>query len=104
MSLTNTQKILVENLLMVIDEEIATWRFVKVDTLNRTLEVGFNRVKNSLRHKKNAFHSWNTSGMSIGNAVGKEVRKARAYVDIPSNDVIEVLDVVFNILKTEESN
>jgi hypothetical protein len=56
--LTKLQKGLVENFLMVIDEEIETWAPDREEALNMILKEGFNRIKNSLHHKKNAYGSW----------------------------------------------
>lgn len=101
MSLTKLQKGLVENLLMVIDEEIETWAPDRAEALNMILKEGFNRIKNSLHHKKNDYGAW-PGVVRIARITGREVRKARAYIDISSNNVIEVLDIVYDILKKDE--
>lgn len=100
MSLTKPQKALVENLLMIIDEEVETWNPDRAGVLNMLLEAGFDRIKASLHHRKSDYEPW-PGAIAIAKVVGREVRKVRAYIDISSNDVIEVLDVVYDILKKD---
>lgn len=100
MSLTKDQKVLLENILMVVEEELAIWGSEAVKKSDIFLKNGFNRVKNSLQHKKNPPIGW-TESFSLPRVISKEVRRARAYVDISSNDIIEVLDLAYDILKKE---
>ena len=100
MNLTKDQKVLLENVLMVVEEEMITWGSEAIEASDMYLKNGFDRVKNSLQHKKNPPIGWSES-FSLPKVIGKEVRRARAYVSITSEDIIEVLDLVYEILKKD---
>ena len=101
MVLTRNQKALLESVLMVVDEEIATWGFSASRRLSMYLKVGFDRVKTSLRHGKNPPFEW-SEPRRLPRVIGREVRKARLYVDISAEDIIEVLDLAYEILTEGE--
>lgn len=100
MNLTKDQKVLLENILMVVEEKMATWGSEAIKKPDISLKNGFDRVKNSLQHKKNPPFGWMES-IRLPKVISKEVRKARAYVDISSEDIIEVLDLAYDILKKD---
>lgn len=102
MSLTKTQKILVENILMIVDEEVATWGSEGVKSSDMVIKKGFNRTKARLQHKKYAYSLWPDEA-DIARLIGREIRRIRAYTNISSESIVEVLDVAYSILKKEDN-
>jgi hypothetical protein len=101
MTLTQQQKALVENVIMVVEEETSKWTHHEQYNLEYTiLPYAFDRVIMILQHKKprdirnNAAHI-----TAIAEVIGKEVRRARSYKDMTAEEIIVALDAARMILR-----
>lgn len=105
MTLSQQQKALAENIIMVVEELTAQWSREDREPYNFNYMIldAFERVNNMLRHKKARSLQGIPRGIPfISEVIGKEVRRARSYKDMAAEEIIEALNVALEILKKDD--
>lgn len=102
MTLTQQQKALAENIMMVIEEETSKWsHHERQDLKYSILPQAFNKVKQTLQHEKAGDYN-NPYALAIAEIIGKEVRRARSYKNMTAEEIIVALDAARMILRGDD--
>lgn len=104
MTLSQQQKALVENVIMVVEELIGKWSHLDRQSLNDIIFYAIIRVQTMLRQEshKNKYYLNLPLVLEVAEIIGKEVRRARSYKDMAAEEIIEALDVAYKILKADD--
>lgn len=107
MTLSQQQKALIENLVMLIEEDTPKREYCHNQYSNKIIYYAFRRVKIMLRREslESHFdsHVRKKPVIAVAEIIGKEVRKARYYKNMTAEKIIESLDIAFEILKRDDS-
>ena len=104
-TLSQQQKALVENVIMVVEEVIGKWSYHerRSQRLNYILVDSFECIKIILKHERpRDMATFATGTSSVAEVIGKEVRRARSYKDMAAKEIIEALDTALEILKRND--
>lgn len=107
--LSREQKALIENILLIADEMIPEWELIKqceyfTDVTwkyNYEIDTVFEKII-SLFENESLEVTLNSDTKLFKNAISREIRRARTYTDISTNNIIKALRIAKDLLKKDE--